>query len=96
MGWDGMEQEHGVFPCGISLCWDCFHVGSPCPRAVSSGFPLGFPLPILVPCAPAALQDRLCRQQRDAEREQSRLQEAVANLESRLGEQEQLLEQVGL
>ncbi|XP_062367784.1 fas-binding factor 1 isoform X3 [Cinclus cinclus] len=39
------------------------------------------------------LQDRLCRQQRDAEREQSRLQEAVANLESRLGEREQLLEQ---
>ncbi|XP_058717707.1 fas-binding factor 1 homolog isoform X3 [Poecile atricapillus] len=42
----------------------------------------------------AVLQDRLCRQQRDAEREQSRLQEAVADLETRLGEREQLLEQV--
>ncbi|XP_033367440.1 fas-binding factor 1 homolog isoform X2 [Parus major] len=41
-----------------------------------------------------ALQDRLCRQQRDAEREQSRLQEVVADLETRLGEREQLLEQV--
>ncbi|XP_023773960.1 fas-binding factor 1-like isoform X3 [Cyanistes caeruleus] len=39
------------------------------------------------------LQDRLCRQQRDAEREQSRLQEVVADLETRLGEREQLLEQ---
>lgn len=49
------------------------------------------------PCGlPAALQERLGRQQRDMEEERSRLQEVIAKMEARLSEQSRLLEQVGL
>lgn len=49
------------------------------------------------PCGlPAALQERLDRQQRDMEEERSRLQEVIAKMEARLSEQSRLLEQVGL
>lgn len=44
---------------------------------------------------PAALQDRLDRQQRDMEEERSRFQEVMGKMEARLNEQSRLLEQVG-
>lgn len=42
---------------------------------------------------PPVLQERLSRQQRDMEEERSRLQEVIAKMEARLGEQSRLLEQ---
>lgn len=45
-------------------------------------------------CLSPVLQDRLSQQQRDMEEERSRLQEVIAKMEARLGEQTRLLEQV--